>query len=180
MPIRAILPSVVFSTLTSTWTWQPFLQNALQWSFDAHSSVSGVSSISVTAPASSPTSTSTSVRRSEKVKTWSDITISSGWSASNIERAAIMLEAWPRFHDASHHTNSIVIFVNDSRAIASCITVAAWPSVTTTRSIPTDCSPLSSCSRGARVGRVRYTAGDCAIWRPRCRAGRARARARKN
>ena len=91
------------------------------------------------------------------MKTWSDITISSGWSASNIERAAIMFEAWPRFHDASHHTNSIVIFVNDSRAIASCITVAAWPSVTTTRSIPTDCSPLSSCA--GREGRTRQVHG---------------------
>lgn len=61
----------------------------------------------------------------------------------NMERAARMLEAWPRFHDdASHHTYSIRIGTKSNCWITSATAVPLWPRVITTRSMPAECTTV--------------------------------------
>ena len=76
-------------------------------------------------------------------KRWSDMTTKIGSSTSNMERAAMMLDACPRFHEALHHTNSTRIASKSSARTTAASSCALCPSVIATCSMPTRCSPRS-------------------------------------
>ena len=113
----------------------PFWQKALQWSCVAHRTVSAALSIATTA-SHWLRSEHAIWESSDGQKRLSLITRRSGSPSGNMERAAMMLLAWPRFHEFSHHTKSIRIVPQSSALTASATEAAAWPKVITTRSMP--------------------------------------------